>query len=275
MVMSLAFERQLILVSVALLAAATLVQFAGFILGRNMYRPTAGIYAGVVALLGVAIAGRWVREGQGPFLTFYDILLSNIFSLALMFLLVSTFVSAVRTGMLVTSPLLLLLGTWLTRVSGLAGPLPGAFDNAWLWVHVLSGKLFLGFCLAATATAIVMLASNASPGERLNRLTPAPERSERVIWVLFFISFVCHSFMLVAGAVWAHSAWGHYWSWDPLETWTLVTWLMLGGVLHARATFRNLPQGLGHALVCLTFVVAFLTFFGVPFVSIAPHKGLM
>ena len=55
--------------------------------------------------------------------------------------------------------------------------------------------------------------------------------------------------MLVAGAVWAHSAWGHYWSWDPLETWTLVTWLMLGGTLHARATFRNMPQGMGHVLV--------------------------
>jgi ABC-type transport system involved in cytochrome c biogenesis permease subunit len=93
--------------------------------------------------------------------------------------------------------------------------------------------------------------------------------------VLFFAAFICHSFMLVAGAVWAHSAWGHYWSWDPLETWTLVTWLMLGGTLHARATFRNMPQGMGHVLVLAAFAVAFLTFFGVPFFSIAPHKGLM
>ena len=135
--------------------------------------------------------------------------------------------------------------------------------------------MFLGFCLAATATASVMLISGAGSGTWSANLTPFPEQSEKMIWVLFFAAFICHSFMLVAGAVWAHSAWGHYWSWDPLETWTLVTWLMLGGTLHARATFRNMPQGMGHVLVLAAFAVAFLTFFGVPFFSIAPHKGLM
>ena len=263
--MSLAFERQLVLIAVALLVVATFVQLARFVSRHAVYRATAGIYTGVVAVLGVAIAGRWIREGQGPFLTLYDILLSNIFSLTLMFLVISAAVTAVRPGTLVTSPLLMILGLWLTRVSELAVPLPGAFDNAWLWAHVLSGKLFLGFCLTATATATVMLIGGA--GSR--------EQSEKLIWTLFFAAFICHSFMLVAGAVWAHSAWGHYWSWDPLETWTLVTWLMLGGILHARSTFRNMSQRTGHALVLVAFLVAFLTFFGVPFFSIAPHKGLI
>ena len=275
MVMSLAFERQLVLVSVALLLAATLVQFAGLASGRAAYRPTAVIYAGVVMILGAAITGRWIREHQGPFLTLYEILLSGVFSLALMFLLISVLVPAVRGGSLVTSPLLLILGVWLTGVSELAVPLPGAFKTPWLWAHVLSGKLFLGFCLAAAATASAMLISAAGSGARTAKLTPFPEQSEKMTWVLFFAAFICHSFMLVAGAVWAHSAWGHYWSWDPLETWTLVTWLILGGTLHARATFRNMPQGMGHVLVLVAFVVAFLTFFGVPFFSIAPHKGLM
>jgi len=275
MVMSLAFERQLVLVSVALLLAATLVQIAGLVSGRAAYRSTAIIYTGVVAVLGAAITGRWIREHQGPFLTLYEILLSGVFSLALMFLLISLLVPAVRGGALVTSPLLLILGVWLTGASELAVPLPGAFKTPWLWAHVLSGKLFLGFCLAAAATASVMLISGAGSGEWSARLTPSPEQSEKMIWVPFFAAFICHSFMLVAGAVWAHSAWGHYWSWDPLETWTLVTWLIIGSTLHARVTFRNMPQGLGHVLVLVAFVVAFLTFFGVPFFSIAPHKGLM
>ena len=103
MLMSLAFERQLVLVSVALLVAATLVQFAGLMSGRAVYRPTAAIYAGVVIVLGAAITGRWIRENQGPFLTLYDILLSGVFSLALMFLLISVLVPAVRGGSLVTN----------------------------------------------------------------------------------------------------------------------------------------------------------------------------
>ena len=273
--MSLALERQLVLVAVALLAAATLVQLAGVAFGRHTYRPTAGIYAGVVALLAAAIAGRWVRESQGPFLTLYDILLSNLFSLALVVLLASATIPAVRSGMLLASPLLLVLGVWLMGVSEIAAPLPGAFDNPWLWVHVLSGKLFLGFCLAATAAASVMLLQRLLSSRRLAVLTPNPQQTEQLIWALFFVSFICHSVMLVAGAVWAHSAWGRYWSWDPLETWTLVTWLMLGGILHARSTFRNLSHQAGHGLMLAAFAVAFLTFFGVPFLSIAPHKGLM
>ncbi len=121
----------------------------------------------------------------------------------------------------------------------------------------------------------MLLLRGATGGRRLARLVPAPERSEQGLWALFFIAFVFHSCMLVAGAAWAHTAWGRYWSWDPLETWTLVTWLLLGGLLHARATFRGMPDALGHALVIAVFGVAFLTFFGVPFFSIAPHKGLM
>jgi ABC-type transport system involved in cytochrome c biogenesis permease subunit len=273
--MSLALERQLVLVAVALLALATFVQVASVVLSRSAYRPTAVIYIGVVAVLAAAIAGRWIRESQGPFLTLYDILLSNIFSLALLFLVVSAAVPAIRVGTLVATPLLLLLGIWLAGVSEIAAPLPGAFDNAWLWVHVLSGKLFLGLNLAATAAASVMLLQGSRPNSRLAFLTPDPQQSEQMIWALFFVSFIGHSVMLVAGAVWAHSAWGRYWSWDPLETWTLVTWLMLGGILHARVTFRNLSQRAGHGLILAAFVVAFLTFFGVPFLSIAPHKGLM
>ncbi len=273
--MSLVLERQLVLVAVLLLAAATLVQVAGVVFGRSAYRPTAGIYTAVVAVLAAAIAGRWVREGQGPFLTLYDILLSNLFSLAVLLLLVTASLPGVRSATLFASPLLLVLGVWLTGVSEIATPLPGAFDNAWLWVHVLSGKLFLGLNLAATAAASVMLLQGAVPSRRLAALAAQPQETEQQIWALFFVSFICHSVMLVAGAVWAHSAWGRYWSWDPLETWTLVTWLMLGGILHVRSTFRNLSQGVGHALMLAAFAVAFLTFFGVPFLSIAPHKGLM
>jgi ABC-type transport system involved in cytochrome c biogenesis permease subunit len=273
--MSLEFEWQLVVAGVALLLAATLVQIVAFASRRDGYRPTAILYAGTVVVLGAAIVGRWVREGQGPFLTLYDILLSNVFSLSLIFLVVSAIMVVARTGALIASPLLLMLCVWLANASAGAAPLPGSFDNAWLWAHVLSGKLFLGLYMAATALAVVMLLRRLSSSGRFAQLDAAPEQAEQGIWTLFFVAFICHSFMLVAGSVWAYSAWGRYWSWDPLETWTLVTWLALGGLLHARATFRRMPEGLGHALVVCVFAIAFLTFFGVPFLSIAPHKGLM
>jgi ABC-type transport system involved in cytochrome c biogenesis permease subunit len=78
--------------------------------------------------------------------------------------------------------------------------------------------------------------------------------------------------MLIAGAVWAQDAWGRWWAWDPLETWAFLTWLLLVGAFHARRTWRVGPRA-GAWLILAVFVLAFFTFFGVPFVSVAPHKG--
>ena len=268
-------EREMVVSGVVFLALAALVEVTGLVRRRASFTVTAACYAATVGFFLAAIVGRWMREAQGPFLTLYDILLSNGFSLALLLLLITWLAAPARATLLVASPLLLLLGIWLLDAPATAVPLPATFDNYWLWAHVVSGKIFLGFCLAATGIAVAMLLRGFMKPPRSAYLVPDPERAERALWALFFIAFICHSFMLVAGSVWAHSAWGKYWSWDPLETWTLVTWLILGGVLHARATFKKMPAGLGHALVVASFAVAFLTFFGVPFLSIAPHKGLM
>ena len=80
--------------------------------------------------------------------------------------------------------------------------------------------------------------------------------------------------MLIVGAVWAQDAWGRYWGWDPLESWAFATWVALAALLHARATLRPSPA-LHGAWLAGVFVIAFLTFFGVPFISTAPHKGAL
>ena len=80
--------------------------------------------------------------------------------------------------------------------------------------------------------------------------------------------------MLIAGAVWAQDAWGRYWNWDPLETWAFATWVAMVAALHARIAFR-MPESVGYGLVAGVFVLAFLTFFGVPYVSTAAHQGAL
>jgi ABC-type transport system involved in cytochrome c biogenesis permease subunit len=80
------------------------------------------------------------------------------------------------------------------------------------------------------------------------------------------------SLMLVAGAVWAQDAWGRFWAWDPLETWAFLTWIALAAAVHARLAWRLTPR-VGAWMVLAVFALAFLTFFGLPFVSVAPHKG--
>jgi len=275
MAMSLGFEQQLTLVAVALLAVATVMRVWAFANSRPGQGTALGLLAVATFVLGAAIAGRWAREGQGPFLTMYDVLLSNTFSLGALFLIVAWRVPAVRNASLVALPVLLMLGAWMLVVPNEAVPLPPTFDNYWLWIHVGAGKLFLGICLASTSAAAILLMRGRTSHDRLAAMVPDAPAMARAVWLLFFLAFVFHSFMLVAGSVWAHSAWGRYWSWDPLETWTLATWLTLGFILHARATYRKMPESLGFVLVVASFVLAFLTFFGVPLISNAPHKGVM
>ena len=87
-------------------------------------------------------------------------------------------------------------------------------------------------------------------------------------------AFVFDTLMLVVGAVWAQDAWGRYWGWDALESWAFATWVALEALLHARATLRPSPEQHG-AWLAGVFVLAFLTFFGVPFISTTPHQGAL
>ena len=79
---------------------------------------------------------------------------------------------------------------------------------------------------------------------------------------------------VVAGAIWALDAWGRYWLWDKLEVWSLVTWFCIGLTLHVRTQYKTSLQ-INAWLIIGTWLVAFFTFFGIPFVSVALHKGMI
>jgi ABC-type transport system involved in cytochrome c biogenesis permease subunit len=243
-------------------------------LGKPWHRRVLGVLLVGMLAFGVAIGQRWADTGQGPFLTLYEVLLSNLFSLGLIYALAYWRVAAVRSSAIIVLPLLLSLGVWLLGLPTRTVPLPPTFDNYWLWLHVLSGKLFLGACLVGVGLSGLLLLRRALPHSTWLRQPAQPELLDATVWRVMAVAFVFHSFMLLAGAVWAHDAWGRYWAWDPLETWAFMTWLALAIVLHVRVTFR-LPLWSGWSMVIGVFVLAFLTFFGVPFVSLAPHKGVM
>ena len=255
-----------------LVASAAAVVVLGFGAQRRRAHISDGLLAMSVAAIGIGIGLRWQQSGQGPFLTLYEILVSNLFSLGLFILLAIRIVPAARPALSVALPMLAILGIWVIFVPAEVTPLPPTFDNPWLWAHVLTGKLFLGAALVAAALSLRLLGRARGEPDMASACTA--EVLDAQVWRFAALAFVFDSAMLVAGAAWARDAWGRYWAWDPLETWALLTWLALGLVLHARVGLR-LPRWCGWAGMCVVFVLAFLTFFGVPFLSIAPHKGVM
>ena len=80
---------------------------------------------------------------------------------------------------------------------------------------------------------------------------------------------------IIAGAVWANEAWGSYWSWDPKETWALITWLVFASYLHARIT--KSWQGRKPAIIAsFGFIVVWICYLGVNFLGKGLHTyGMM
>jgi ABC-type transport system involved in cytochrome c biogenesis permease subunit len=229
-------------------------------LERRAERWILGLLALGLALHGAALAARWIAVGHGPFITLFEILSSNVWSLTLVFTLAYWRVPAVRPAAAFVMPVLFILMGWLLVAHPGEGHFPPTYRTLWLYVHVALGKVFLGAVLVAVGLSGLVLARLAAQG------------LEELAFRFMAIGFVFETLMLVSGAVWAQDAWGRYWAWDPLETWAFLTWLSLAAFLHARVAFRVGPRT-SALMIIGVFVLAFLTFFGVPFISTAPHKG--
>ena len=229
-------------------------------LERRAERWILGLLALGLALHGAALAARWIAVGHGPFITLFEILSSNVWSLTLVFTLAYWRVPAVRPAAAFVMPVLFILMGWLLVAHPGEGHFPPTYRTLWLYVHVALGKVFLGAVLVAVGLSALTLARLAAQG------------LEELAFRFMAIGFVFETLMLVSGAVWAQDAWGRYWAWDPLETWAFLTWLSLAAFLHARVAFRVGPRA-SAVMIIGVFVLAFLTFFGVPFISTAAHKG--
>lgn len=245
----------------------------GLILGRRPERLVLGLLSAGLALHAAAIGLRWARLGHGPFITLFEILLSNVWSLLFVFALASWRLPVIRPTAAVVMPVMYLLMGWLMVTNPGEGHYPATYHTPWLYVHVGLGKVFLGAVLVAVGLAgVILLCRAGAPLRARFAMLPGEARLDDLAYRFLALGFVFESLMLLAGAIWAQDAWGRYWAWDPLETWSFLTWLLLGFALHLRVTLR-IPPPAGAALVLGVFVLAFLTFFGVPFVSTAPHQG--
>lgn len=257
-------------IALLMLSAGAAVPAGAFQRTRETWVPRLLTLAAV--LVATAIAVRWYRLGHGPFFNMFEILMSSIFSLTAIYLIAIWRIPHLRVAAPFALAVLSLMALWLLTLKPADTHFVPSYDTSVLWFHVLFGKLFLGCALIALSVAALMLGGPRLLNGRLpSRLLSEPAL-DRLAWGVMRVALLFETMMLVAGAIWAQDAWGRYWAWDPLETWALVTWLTLLGAMHARRAYAISPRQ-GAWMIVAVFVLAFLTFFGVPFVSVAPHKG--
>jgi cytochrome c-type biogenesis protein CcsB len=90
-------------------------------------------------------------------------------------------------------------------------------------------------------------------------ILPPSAALDRLAYRIIAFGFPIWTFGVIAGAVWAQSAWGRYWGWDPKETWSFITWVIFAGYLHARATSgwkgrrAAVVASVGFVSICITY----------------------
>lgn len=149
-------------------------------------------------------------------------------------------------------------------------PVP-ALQSHWLVLHVSFSFIGEAFFVVAFVASIVFLVSKS--GERRKEL-------DRLTYTAIAVGYpIFTAGGLIFGAIWASYAWGSFWSWDPKETWALITWLAYTVYLHSRFVFtgkserkKGGPRNLPAWISIIGFVFTMFTFFGVNFLLPGLHS---
>ncbi len=231
------------------------------------------LVTGVVLLLG-AITQRWIRIGHGPWISLFELLMSQLWSLGLIYTIAYWKLPRFRPSAVVVLPVLWVLGSWVLTLEPKASHFPATYYNEWKWIHVFLGKVYLALLLIGVGLAGVMILRRFERVRSWFTAMPSDDVVDRLAWRMMILALVFDSLMLIAGAVWAQDAWGRYWQWDALETSAFGTWLALGVGIHLRLTYR-IPAWISGSMIIAIFVLAFITYFGTPYLSPAAHKGMV
>lgn len=186
-----------------------------------------------------AMAGRWVRLGHGPYLGFYEVISSYAFFGVVIFCVLVWRFRQLRPLGVVLMPIafLVLGGAMLAPKSELE--VTASLASYWLAVHVAFAKLSYGSFITSFGLAVIYLMRSLRPQSavavRLAKL-PTQDVIDDLTFKFVAAGFIFLGIMIAAGAVWANESWGRYWGWDPIETWSLISWLCYAVILHLRLT---------------------------------------
>jgi len=200
---------------------------------------TAMMILGFLLLL-AGVISRGLSAGRAPWGNMYE------FSITGALAFTAAYLGALRKydlrwlGLFVSISVLLALGTAVTVLYVPSAPLVPALKSAWLVIHVSTAIISGGIFLLSNiiAGAFLFLDSMEKKGERAPwaKRLPSLDVLDQLSYRLVAFVFPLWTFSVIAGAIWAESAWGRYWGWDPKETWAFITWVAYAAYLHARVT---------------------------------------
>ena len=266
-----------------------------------------GKFSTIVAnlLLFFILCSRWIVAGYFPLSNLYESLLFLTWTLLTIYLYIETQTKSKLIGSILIPVTLLINGfanLTLSPEMQKSSPLVPALQSNWLMMHVsmmllsyatlIMGSLLCILFLVISRYKDVDLKVNDNSSLPLYNimldyyerklLSPSNEISElgklkllqsidNWSYRIIGLGFPFLTIGIIAGGVWANEAWGSYWSWDPKETWALITWLVFATYLHARIT-KGWEGKKTAILGGLGFFVIWICYLGVNFLGKGLHS---
>lgn len=213
-----------------------------------------------VVMMGLAVLFRTIASERGPYSNMYEFSLAFVFVLLLIYLLFERSYGVRQLGAIVmTVALGMSLYIWslpahMREVDALN---PALQNKPLMTLHVSSAILAYATFAVSFAAAILFLIQ----AKRRVSWLPSADMLDDIGYRAVTIGFPLLALVLILGSIWAHEAWGAYWSWDPKETAALFTWLVYGVYLHTR-TLRGWRGTRSAYVLLFGFAAVVFTYYG-------------
>ena len=262
---------------------------AAFYIGLFVFQnKTIGLIGRGLAIFGLlvqtaALGLRWHESyqagiGHAPLTNMYESLLFFAWCTTLFYLLLELkFKAGVLGAFVMPFPFAAMAyASFAKGINQEISPLIPALQSNWLIAHVITCFIGYGAFAVAAGLGIIYPLKKSARKRKLAKDTitgslPELRVIDDLIHKTIIFGFMWLTAGIITGAVWANEAWGTYWSWDPKETWSIITWFVYALTLHARFT-RGWSGSRIAWLAVIGFVSVFFTYFGVNYLLAGLHS---
>lgn len=268
-------ESTFLYISLGTFFVATLV-YVYYLLTKNQSSGQIGTFSTLLGFitLTIMLVIRTIDSGHVPFANMYEFTASFVWGIIAVYIFAEWKYKLKTMGAFV-----LPIGFVLLAITGMlfqeSSTLVPALQSNWLTFHVFMAVIAYGaYALSFGLSVMYLVKFNMEQGKSrgiLNAHLPATSVLDEMSHRAISFAFPFMSMVIISGAIWAEYAWGRYWSWDPKETWSLITWLVYAAYLHARFTYGWKDKRAAWMAV-IGFVTVLFTYFGVNMLLTGLHS---
>lgn len=234
-----------------------------FVLKKEVLGKVAGYLIGAAFVCHTAaLVTRGIGAGRLPLTNQYEFATSFAWGICLCFLIFLWKYKFQALGAFVTPVIFFVIG-YAAMQSREVRELMPALRSRWLAIHVSSAIISYGaFGVSFAVSLMFLLREKMSGNEFWQKHIPEGEKLDLISYRAVSLGFLFLTFVMVSGAIWAERAWGSYWSWDPKETWSFVTWIIYAIYLHLRIS-KGWKGKSAAIFAVIGFICVIFTYIGV------------